>query len=79
MYNKIRLRLERCMAVRQLLEDDTSQDLSAIDVDLNLVKSLFDSYSSQEGLPGPASNLLGSLGLKLPDGKGKAIAENMNK
>jgi len=43
------------MAVRQLLEDDTSQDLSAIDVDLNLVKSLFDSYSSQEGLPGPAS------------------------
>lgn len=59
--------------------DGTSEDLSPIDVDLNLVKSFLDSYSSQEGLPGPASNLLGSLGLKLPDDKGKAIQKNMDK
>ncbi len=41
--------------------------LPPVDVDLNLVQSLLASYSAQEGLPGPASNLLGVLGLALPD------------
>ena len=39
----------------------------AVDLDFNLVKQLLDSYDSQKGLPGPASNLLGSMGLRLPD------------
>ena len=39
----------------------------AVDLDFNLVKQLLDSYDSQKGLPGPASNLLGSMGLALPD------------
>lgn len=47
------------------------EDLAPVDVDGNLVKSFLDSYSSQQGLPGPASNLLGTLGLKLPDDKEK--------
>ncbi|KAK7407197.1 hypothetical protein VNO78_08904 [Psophocarpus tetragonolobus] len=49
------------------------EDFSPVDVDVNLVKSFLDSFSSQQGLPGPASNLLGLMGLQLPqDGqKGK--------
>ncbi|KAF8018517.1 hypothetical protein BT93_H3408 [Corymbia citriodora subsp. variegata] len=52
---------------------DMDEDFTPVDVDVNLVKSLLDSFSSQEGLPGPASNLLGLMGLRLPqDGnKGK--------
>jgi hypothetical protein len=45
-------------------EDETSRP---VDVDLNLVQSLLASYTAQEGLPGPASNLLGLMGLALPD------------
>ena len=47
--------------------------LSRVDVDVNLVKSFLDSFSSQQGLPGPASNLLGLVGVQLPrdDKKGK--------
>ena len=37
-----------------------------VDLDLNLVSSLLESYASQEGLPGPAGNLVGMLGLKMP-------------
>lgn len=49
------------------------EELTPVDVDFNLVKNFLDSYSSQEGLSGPASNLLGLMGLRLPDdvGKGK--------
>ncbi|KZV49782.1 hypothetical protein F511_07333 [Dorcoceras hygrometricum] len=46
-------------------------DFTPVDVDFNLVKNLLESVSSQEGLPGPASNLLGLMGVKLPDGAGK--------
>ncbi|KAK7309580.1 hypothetical protein RJT34_06427 [Clitoria ternatea] len=42
------------------------EDFSPVDVDVNLVKSLLDSFSSQQGLPGPASNLLGLMGVQLP-------------
>ncbi|KAK3273562.1 hypothetical protein CYMTET_18203, partial [Cymbomonas tetramitiformis] len=37
-----------------------------VNVDVNLLKGLLDSYSAQGGLPGPATNLLGQLGLGLP-------------
>lgn len=46
--------------------EDMEEELTPVDVDVNLVKSLLDSFSSQEGLPGPASNLLGLMGLNLP-------------
>jgi len=42
------------------------EDFSPVDVDVNLVKSLLDSFSSQQGLPGPASNLLGLMGVQFP-------------
>ena len=43
------------------------EDLRPVDIDVNLVQSLLDSFSSQQGLPGPASNLLGLMGFQLPD------------
>ncbi|XP_027178227.1 protein ecdysoneless homolog [Coffea eugenioides] len=50
--------------------EDMEEEFNPVDVDVNLVKSLLDSFSSQQGLPGPASNLLGLMGLQLPeDGK----------
>ncbi|KAF3439200.1 hypothetical protein FNV43_RR17475 [Rhamnella rubrinervis] len=53
--------------------EEMDEDFTPVDVDVNLVKSLLDSFSSQRGLPGPASNLLGLMGLQLPqdDKKGK--------
>ncbi|RDX81708.1 Protein ecdysoneless-like protein, partial [Mucuna pruriens] len=42
------------------------EDFSPVDVDVNLVKSFLDSFSSQQGLPGPASNLLSLMGVQLP-------------
>ena len=44
-------------------------EMRPVDLDLNLVKDLLASYSSQQGLAGPVSNLLGSMGLTLPDDK----------
>jgi hypothetical protein len=41
--------------------------MTPVDVDLNLVSNILESYSSQAGLPGPASNLLQSMGVQLPD------------
>uniref|UniRef100_A0A0D9X8F3 Uncharacterized protein n=1 Tax=Leersia perrieri TaxID=77586 RepID=A0A0D9X8F3_9ORYZ len=45
---------------------DTDGEMTPVDVDLNLVESFLNSYSSQQGLPGPASNLLGLMGVKVP-------------
>lgn len=46
--------------------NDNDDELTPVDVDFNLVKSFLDSFSSQQGLPGPASNLLGLMGVKVP-------------
>ncbi|XP_068654766.1 protein ecdysoneless homolog [Aristolochia californica] len=51
--------------------NDIEEDFAPVDVDVNLVKSLLDSFSSQQGLPGPASNLLGLMGLQLPEDSNK--------
>ncbi|XP_076981046.1 protein ecdysoneless homolog isoform X2 [Tamandua tetradactyla] len=40
--------------------------MAPVDVDLNLVSNILESYSSQAGLAGPASNLLQSMGVHLP-------------
>ena len=40
-----------------------------MDLDLNLVENLLASYAGQQGLPGPASNLAGLMGISLPDNK----------
>ncbi|KAF3827627.1 hypothetical protein GH733_000862 [Mirounga leonina] len=41
--------------------------MTPVDIDLNLVSNILESYSSQAGLAGPASNLLQSMGVQLPD------------
>ncbi|KAE8655855.1 Protein SGT1-like protein [Hibiscus syriacus] len=46
--------------------EDMEEEFSAVDVDVNLVKNLLDSFSCQQGHPGPTSNLLGLMGVKLP-------------
>ncbi|XP_023214564.1 protein ecdysoneless homolog, partial [Centruroides sculpturatus] len=40
-----------------------------VDVDLTVLKNILESYNSQQGLPGPTSNLLSSMGVHLPDDK----------
>jgi hypothetical protein len=47
-------------------DDFDEDDMQPVDVDLNLVKNLLDSFTAQQGLPGPASNILGRMGLSLP-------------
>ncbi|CAM6109907.1 unnamed protein product [Calypogeia fissa] len=49
------------------LETDDGDDNDLVDVDVNLVESLLRSYMFQQGMPGPASNLLGAMGVELPD------------
>ncbi|XP_060624785.2 protein ecdysoneless homolog [Anolis sagrei] len=52
------------------LEDECpaeEPDLTPVDIDLNLVTNLLESYSAQDGLAGPASNLLQSMGVHLPE------------
>ncbi|OVA01853.1 SGT1 [Macleaya cordata] len=51
--------------------EEMEDEFTPVDVDVNLVKSLLDSFSSQQGLPGPASNLLGLMGLQLPQDASK--------
>ncbi|NWW48914.1 ECD protein, partial [Pedionomus torquatus] len=42
-------------------------ELTPVDVDMNLVANLLESYSAQSGLAGPTSNILQSMGVYLPD------------
>ncbi|XVE83054.1 hypothetical protein DITRI_Ditri16bG0056400 [Diplodiscus trichospermus] len=53
--------------------EDKDEEFTPVDVDVNLVKNLLDSFSTQQGLPGPTSNLLGLMGIQLPkdDKEGK--------
>ncbi|KAI0912423.1 SGT1-domain-containing protein [Ustulina deusta] len=37
-----------------------------VDIDYNLAKNLLESFKSQAGLAGPAGNLMGMMGMKLP-------------
>jgi len=46
--------------------DDEDDDFRPVAVDLNAVKNLMDSYGAQHGVSGPASNILGSMGINLP-------------
>ncbi|XP_070581124.1 protein ecdysoneless homolog [Ptychodera flava] len=45
-------------------EDD--EDTRPVDIDMNLLKNVLESYRSQEGLAGPASNILQSMGITIP-------------
>lgn len=43
------------------------EGLQPVDIDFNLVKNLLESYTSQEGGAGPTSNILQSMGIKMPE------------
>ncbi|KAI1181033.1 SGT1-domain-containing protein [Nemania sp. FL0916] len=45
--------------------DEESED-EEVDIDYNLAKNILESFKSQAGLAGPAGNLLGMMGMKLP-------------
>ncbi|XP_055701059.1 protein ecdysoneless [Phlebotomus papatasi] len=44
---------------------DDIEDFQPVDIDLNTLKNMMESYQAQLGGPGPASNLLGSMGVRL--------------
>ncbi|KAK1580264.1 SGT1 protein-domain-containing protein [Colletotrichum navitas] len=46
--------------------DDDSGDDGEVDIDYNLAKNLLESFKGQVGMPGPAGNILGMMGLQLP-------------
>lgn len=45
-------------------EFDDVEDFCPVKVDLKAVQDLVKTYSAQNGLPGPASTLLASVGMK---------------
>lgn len=48
-------------------EDEVEEDEEApVDVQLNLVKNVLESFKSQQGLPGPVGNILSQFGFVLP-------------
>ncbi|KAH9239232.1 hypothetical protein K456DRAFT_1827260 [Colletotrichum gloeosporioides 23] len=47
-------------------EDDKEAGDEEIDIDYNLAKNLLESFKGQAGLPGPAGNILGMMGMQLP-------------
>ncbi|OAD78580.1 SGT1 transcription factor [Phycomyces blakesleeanus NRRL 1555(-)] len=48
---------------KQDIEEDED---SPVDIQLNLVKNVLESFKSQQGLPGPAGNILRQFGVVLP-------------
>ena len=59
--------LEGLMTEMNEKESGDVNESDKLSIDLNLVSGLLKSYESQMGLSGPASNILTSLGIELPD------------
>ena len=53
--------------IEQQQQQQEGEELKPVDIDFNLVKNLLESYTSQDGGPGPTSNILQSMGIKMPD------------
>lgn len=47
------------------------EDASDVDVELSLAKNLLESFKAQAGTAGPASNMMGMLGIKMPRDEGE--------
>lgn len=45
--------------------DDEDEGFRPVNIDANLVKNMLASYGAQQGLPGPATNILSSMGIQL--------------
>ena len=48
-------------------EGGEEEGLQPVDVDFNLVQNLLESYESQGGGAGPTSNILHSMGVRVPE------------
>ncbi|KAJ0298133.1 hypothetical protein COL516b_010056 [Colletotrichum fioriniae] len=62
--------------------DSSSDDEEAndeVDIDYNLAKNLLESFKGQGGMPGPAGNILGMMGLQLPRDEDNNDGEDKNK
>lgn len=46
--------------------DNDVDTYQPIDVDLTALKNILESYNCQQGMPGPTTNLLGTMGIQLP-------------
>eukprot|EP00112_Aurelia_sp_Birch-Aquarium-sp1_P018588 Seg4454.2 transcript_id=Seg4454.2/GoldUCD/mRNA.D3Y31 product="Protein ecdysoneless" protein_id=Seg4454.2/GoldUCD/D3Y31 len=57
---------ERTHGTEDFEQNDADIEDVPLDIDFNLVKNFLESVSSQEGLTGPVSNLLTSIGISLP-------------
>ncbi|KAJ1952892.1 hypothetical protein GGI12_006132, partial [Dipsacomyces acuminosporus] len=47
-------------------DSDDLEGVSDVDIDLNLVENIVESFRAQQGLPGPAGTILGQFGIHLP-------------
>lgn len=52
-------------------EFDEEDEYKPVDVDLNALKNILESFNAQQGRPGPSSNILESMGVYLPSGADK--------
>lgn len=55
------------MFASQGMEDSFSEveHFEPVDIDMNALKNILESYQAQMGAAGPASNLLGPMGVRL--------------
>jgi hypothetical protein len=53
--------------VGKTFETKSGDEDEPLDVDFTLVKNILESYATQPGLAGPATNILQSMGIHLPD------------
>lgn len=56
-------------------EEGEEAELQPVDVDFNLVQNLLESYESQGGGAGPASNILHSMGVRVPEREKEELSE----
>ncbi|KAL1921671.1 uncharacterized protein VTP21DRAFT_10313 [Calcarisporiella thermophila] len=54
-------------------------DDEPVDIDFNLVKNMLESFKAQEGLPGPAGNMMGRLGVWVPRDEEEEGEKNENR
>ncbi|KAJ2852768.1 hypothetical protein IWW36_000125 [Coemansia brasiliensis] len=45
---------------------DTPYGLDDVNIDINLVSNIVESFQAQEGLPGPAGTMMGQAGIRMP-------------
>ncbi|KAJ1724838.1 hypothetical protein LPJ53_000906 [Coemansia erecta] len=55
---------------------DDDDDTPDVNVDLNLVENIVQSFKAQEGLPGPAGTMLSQFGIRLPPNRNDGNSGN---